>query len=165
MAEIVCCLSLLPGQKRVKMSLVAIRQVTVVVFPQVQAVDVFGPVEVFSAANRLAGGDEYAIELVSARAGSVCTRAFLLAEAGLLDGRRATTHWAACDELARRYPAVAVERDPIFIRDGSSDTPIDVVATECGFGTVETLRRAFQRRVGASPSQYRERFRPALNAA
>jgi transcriptional regulator GlxA family with amidase domain len=48
----------------------------------------------------------------------VCTGAFLLAEAGLLDGRRATTHWSACDALARRYPAVAVDRDPIYVRDG-----------------------------------------------
>jgi transcriptional regulator GlxA family with amidase domain len=49
---------------------------------------------------------------------SVCTGAFLLAEAGLLEGRRATTHWAYCDELAKRYPRVRVEADPIFVRDG-----------------------------------------------
>jgi transcriptional regulator GlxA family with amidase domain len=48
----------------------------------------------------------------------LCTGSFLLAEAGLLDGRRATTHWAYCDELARRFPAVTVEPDPIYIRDG-----------------------------------------------
>jgi transcriptional regulator GlxA family with amidase domain len=48
----------------------------------------------------------------------LCTGAFVLAEAGLLDGRRATTHWMDCDELARRFPAVAVERDPIYVRDG-----------------------------------------------
>ena len=52
------------------------------------------------------------------RLASVCTGAFLLAEAGLLDGRRATTHWAYCGELARRYPQVRVEPDPIFVRDG-----------------------------------------------
>lgn len=48
----------------------------------------------------------------------LCTGAYLLAEAGLLDGRRATTHWEDCDELARRYPRVTVQRDPIYVRDG-----------------------------------------------
>jgi transcriptional regulator GlxA family with amidase domain len=52
------------------------------------------------------------------RVASVCTGAFLLAEAGLLDGRRATTHWRYCDALARRYPAVTVEPDAIYVRDG-----------------------------------------------
>jgi transcriptional regulator GlxA family with amidase domain len=49
---------------------------------------------------------------------SVCTGAFLLAAAGLLDGRRAVTHWRWCAEFARRFPAVHVEADPIFVRDG-----------------------------------------------
>ncbi|HEX3827746.1 MAG TPA: helix-turn-helix domain-containing protein [Sporichthyaceae bacterium] len=48
----------------------------------------------------------------------VCTGAFLLAEAGLLDGRRCTTHWAWGEQLARRYPAVRVDTDPIFVVDG-----------------------------------------------
>ena len=48
---------------------------------------------------------------------ALCTGTFVLAEAGLLDGRRATTHWMDCDELARRFPAVTVERDPIYVRD------------------------------------------------
>jgi transcriptional regulator GlxA family with amidase domain len=52
------------------------------------------------------------------RTASVCTGAFLLAEAGLLDGRRATTHWNACAQLAERYPKLRVESDPIFVRDG-----------------------------------------------
>jgi len=52
------------------------------------------------------------------RTASVCTGAFVLAEAGLLDGRRATTHWNACARLAERYPKVRVEPDPIFVRDG-----------------------------------------------
>jgi transcriptional regulator GlxA family with amidase domain len=47
----------------------------------------------------------------------LCTATFVLAEAGLLDGRSATTHWKDCDELARRFPAVAVQRDPIYVRD------------------------------------------------
>lgn len=50
---------------------------------------------------------------------SVCTGAFLLAETGLLHGLRATTHWAFCERLAREYPAVRVEPDRIFLRDGS----------------------------------------------
>ena len=49
---------------------------------------------------------------------SVCTGAFLLGAAGLLDGRRAVTHWTQCAALARRYPAALVEPDPIFVRDG-----------------------------------------------
>jgi transcriptional regulator GlxA family with amidase domain len=52
------------------------------------------------------------------RVASVCSGAFLLAEAGLLDGRRVTTHWARCAELAARYPAIDVNPDPIYIRDG-----------------------------------------------
>jgi transcriptional regulator GlxA family with amidase domain len=52
------------------------------------------------------------------RTASVCTGAFLLAAAGLLDGRRATTHWASAAELAVRYPAVDVDPEPIFLRDG-----------------------------------------------
>jgi transcriptional regulator GlxA family with amidase domain len=48
----------------------------------------------------------------------LCTGTYVLAEAGLLEGRRATTHWMDCDELGRRYPGVRVERDPIYVRDG-----------------------------------------------
>jgi transcriptional regulator GlxA family with amidase domain len=52
------------------------------------------------------------------RVASVCTGAFLLAAAGLLDGRRAVTHWMQCAKLAQRFPAVLVEADPIFVCDG-----------------------------------------------
>lgn len=62
------------------------------------------------------------------RVASVCTGAFLLAEAGFLDGHRATTHWSACAALRRRYPAVTVEDDPIFIRDGDVWTSAGVTA-------------------------------------
>ncbi len=64
----------------------------------------------------------------SRRVTSVCTGAFLLARAGLLDGRRATTHWASCGELARRHPEVVVESDPIFVRDGHVITSAGVTA-------------------------------------
>jgi transcriptional regulator GlxA family with amidase domain len=216
----------------------------------------------------------------SRRVASVCTGAFLLAEAGVLDGRRATTHWSECASLAERYPQVTVDSDPIFVRDGkvstsagvtagmdlalalldedhgpyvalrtarslvlfvrrtggqsqfsaqlkaaparreplrevqahiaehpgadlsvpalaaraymsernfarafraetgmtpaayveisrverarreleTTDLAIEAVAARCGFGTVETMRRAFGRRVGINPSAYRERF-------
>jgi transcriptional regulator GlxA family with amidase domain len=52
------------------------------------------------------------------RIGSVCSGAFVLAAAGLLDGRRAATHWSACDRLARWRPAVTVDPNAIFVRDG-----------------------------------------------
>ncbi len=64
----------------------------------------------------------------ASRVASVCTGAFLLAEAGLLDGRRAVTHWGSCDALARRHPNVRVETDPIFVRDGDVWTSAGVTA-------------------------------------
>lgn len=62
------------------------------------------------------------------RLGSVCTGAFLLAEAGLLDGRRVATHWRRAAELAARYPAVRVEADAIYVRDGALITSAGVTA-------------------------------------
>lgn len=62
------------------------------------------------------------------RLASVCSGAFLLAHTGLLDGRRATTHWRSCDLLARLYPKVRVEPDPIFIRDGRVYTSAGICA-------------------------------------
>jgi transcriptional regulator GlxA family with amidase domain len=59
---------------------------------------------------------------------SVCTGAFLLAEAGLLDGRRVTTHWSACESLGRRYPAVEVDPEPIFVHHGDLATSAGVTA-------------------------------------
>lgn len=64
----------------------------------------------------------------SRRFGSVCTGALVLAEAGLLDGRRATTHWNWCDELARDFPRVTVDPSPIFVRDGNCYTSAGVTA-------------------------------------
>ncbi|MFT4113406.1 GlxA family transcriptional regulator [Silvibacterium sp.] len=55
----------------------------------------------------------------SRRVAAICTGAFLLAAAGLLDGRKAVTHWNFCDRLAREFPAVHVDPEPIFLRDDS----------------------------------------------
>ena len=54
------------------------------------------------------------------RIGAICTGAFVLAEAGLLRGRRATTHWMAARELARRFPDTLVDEDRIFVADQGS---------------------------------------------
>jgi transcriptional regulator GlxA family with amidase domain len=62
------------------------------------------------------------------RLASICTGAFLLAEAGLLDGRRATTHWASAAEFAARYPEVQLEPDTIYVRQGSLYTSAGVTA-------------------------------------
>lgn len=64
----------------------------------------------------------------AARVGSVCTGAFLLAAAGLLDGRRATTHWRYAGLLQSHYPTVQVEVDRIFIRDGAVWTSAGMTA-------------------------------------
>jgi transcriptional regulator GlxA family with amidase domain len=250
--------------------------------------DVRGPIDTLLVAGGSGARDAgpAAVERVAVLAGrarrvaSVCTGAYVLAAAGLLDGRRATTHWNWCDDLQRRHPAIAIERDPIFVVDGpvrtsagvtagmdlalalveedlgprvalevarwlvlfvkrpggqaqfsaqlagqtadraplrdlqawiadhldadlsvpalaerarmsdrnfarvfraetgmtpavyvealrverarlaleSGASPIDAVALRCGFGTVETLRRAFARRLGVSPTAYRNRF-------
>ena len=167
------------------------RRVAMIAFPDVQILDVTGPLEVFALATRLLRERQrvdqaYAIELLATRAGvlpassglqlvatnafrdvrgsidtlliaggpgaraatrdapllrwlrhmaprvrrlgSVCTGAFVLAEAGLLDGHRATTHWGACRALARQYPKVRVDSDPIFVRDGKVYTSAGVTA-------------------------------------
>jgi transcriptional regulator GlxA family with amidase domain len=81
-----------------------------------------------------AAGDEQLIDWISRaaararRTASVCTGAFLLARAGLLDGRRVTTHWASAQALARGYPHVSVDPDPIFLRDGPIWTSAGVTA-------------------------------------
>ncbi|MCC8243716.1 GlxA family transcriptional regulator [Saccharothrix luteola] len=70
--------------------------------------------------RRVAGG--------ARRVGSVCTGAFPLAAAGLLDGARATTHWAFCDRLAADHPSVDVVPDAIYVRDGRLVTSAGVTA-------------------------------------
>src|SRR5271155_3247573 len=64
----------------------------------------------------------------SRRVASICTGAFPLAAAGLLDGKRAVTHWDFCDRLAREFPKVEVCPDPIFLRDGSTYTSAGITA-------------------------------------
>jgi transcriptional regulator GlxA family with amidase domain len=169
------------------------RRVVMLAFPDVQILDVVGPLEVFARATRwlaerpgAAGPPAYAIEIVGERRGalrsssgirlevdrpirdvggspdtlivaggigtraalgrdpviawlrrmaprvrrlaSVCTGAFLLAEAGLLDGLRVTTHWRACRLLAERHPKLTVDPEPIFIRQGRITTSAGVTA-------------------------------------
>ncbi|MGY2373978.1 GlxA family transcriptional regulator [Pseudomonas sp. SDO524_S393] len=62
------------------------------------------------------------------RTASVCTGAFLLAASGLLDGRRVATHWTRCEELARKFPSLTVEANPIFIQQGAVWTSAGVTA-------------------------------------
>jgi transcriptional regulator GlxA family with amidase domain len=84
--------------------------------------------------HRRAAADEELIAWIARtaptarRTVSVCTGAFLLARAGLLDGRRATTHWASAQELAEAHPQVEVDPDPIYIRDGEIWTSAGVTA-------------------------------------
>jgi len=72
------------------------------------------------------------------RIGSVCAGAFLLAAAGILDGRRATTHWELADALAQRYPHISVDGDRIFTQDGNVWTSAGVSAgTDLALAMVE----------------------------
>jgi transcriptional regulator GlxA family with amidase domain len=82
---------------------------------------------------------------------SICTGAFLLAAAGLLDGRRATTHWQFTDRFARRYPLVRVEGDVLYVADGpvltsagaaaGIDACLHLVRAEFGTATANALAR------------------------
>jgi transcriptional regulator GlxA family with amidase domain len=165
----------------------AARRIIVITVPPVDELDLVGPLQVFSAVNRLAGRVVYAVEVVSnakgskvdgeggmlaflaqghfrrvrgkfdsallvcgvqtrlahdpelfawlrkyaataRRLGAVCVGAFLLAEAGLLDGRRATAHWKFGRELAKRYPKVKAESNPLWVRDGNLYTSAGIAA-------------------------------------
>lgn len=83
---------------------------------------------------------------------SVCSGAFLLAEAGLLDGCRATTHWAAADQMAREFPAVTVDPEPIFVRSSEQvwtaagvtsgiDLALRLVEEDYGTDVAQTVAR------------------------
>ncbi|MEG3181283.1 GlxA family transcriptional regulator [Sphingomonas sp. LT1P40] len=72
------------------------------------------------------------------RYGSICTGAFLLAHAGLLSGRRVTTHWQYADHLAATYPDIQVELDRIFVRDGPVFSSAGVAAAiDLAFSLIE----------------------------
>src|ERR1700739_2260131 len=116
----------------------------VFVFPDFQLLDAAGPISVFEIASRLAGAPAAirvlaevpgggviaaarstkllafvrAAEKRGVRIASVCSGAYILAEAGLLDGRRATTHWRRTPHFLSTYPRVKLESDKIFVRDG-----------------------------------------------
>jgi transcriptional regulator GlxA family with amidase domain len=98
------------------------------------------------------------------RLGAVCVGVFLLAEAGLLNGRRATTHWKFGRELAAKYPAVRVEHDPLWVKDGNLYTSAGIsagidlalawVEEDCGAGLAHEAARElvlFLRRPGGQP--------------
>jgi len=98
------------------------------------------------------------------RLGGVCVSAFLIAEAGLLNGRRATTHWRFGREMATRYPAVRVEHDPLWVKDGNIYTSAGIsagidlalawVEEDCGAALAHEAARElvlFLRRPGGQP--------------
>lgn len=87
----------------------------------------------------------------SRRYGSVCTGAFVLAAAGLLDGRRITTHWSASKCLSETYPKVSVEDDALYVRDGKLRTAAGVTAgLDLALALVEEdLGREIAKRVAA----------------
>jgi Transcriptional regulator containing an amidase domain and an AraC-type DNA-binding HTH domain len=82
---------------------------------------------------------------------SVCSGAFVLAQAGVLDGRRATTHWMHADRLARRYPSIEVDPDVLFVQDGTVvtsagtaagiDAALHIVRTEHGAAATNVIAR------------------------
>jgi transcriptional regulator GlxA family with amidase domain len=98
------------------------------------------------------------------RLGAVCVGSFLLAEAGLLDGRRATAHWRFGRELEARYPRVRVEHEPLWVKDGniytsagtsaSIDLALAWVEEDCGASLAHEAARElvlFLRRPGGQP--------------
>lgn len=95
-----------------------------------------GAAHVQAAADPALVGHVRRLARVSRRVASVCTGASVLAAAGLLDGRRATTHWQFAADLARRHPQVVVDPDPIFVRDGD-------VSTSAGITSALDLTLAF----------------------
>ncbi|RKH13391.1 GlxA family transcriptional regulator [Corallococcus sp. CA053C] len=168
------------------------RRVAMLAYPDVQMLDVTGPLEVFARTSRwlkekgLREDDAYSVEIIGLKRGafpassglrlhadhrfdevgrgidtlliaggigarrysahpplvrwirqqargvrrlaSICTGAFFLAESGLLEGRRATTHWAYCAEFAQRYPGIQLEPDRIFVQEGGLYTAAGVTA-------------------------------------
>jgi len=106
------------------------------------------------------------------RVTSVCTGAFLLADIGLLDGRRATTHWSYAAELAELYPSVFVVSDEIYVGDGSVitaagvaagiDLALSIVEADHGIELAKSVSRRmviYLHRAGGQ-SQFSERYSP-----
>jgi transcriptional regulator GlxA family with amidase domain len=201
------------------------RKIALVGYPGVQSLDLSGPLEVFSMANRfggvrayepilaspaggvihcnsglqlagavalrhlpddldtilIGGGDEAGLQAMrdpdvlgwlakraatTRRIGSVCSGAFVLAAAGVLDGRRATTHWEVCDELRTFRPDITVEPDAIFVADppfytsagvtAGIDLCLSLVEADCGADVALAVARnlvLFIRRPGGQ-TQY-----------
>jgi transcriptional regulator GlxA family with amidase domain len=162
-------------------------RIAILALPGVQMLNLAGPMDVFSAANRLLGGaDAYSVEIVGPtmapivaengarilpdasiatdlrdvdtllvaggptfqdgddlqdavdwisrasrqvrRLGSLCTAALLLAKAGVLDGRRATTHWKTTANMTAAFPAIRLDPDRIYVKDGALYTSAGVTA-------------------------------------
>ena len=106
------------------------------------------------------------------RFGSVCTGAFVLAAAGLLDGKRVATHWASCERLASNFPAVEVDPDSLYVVDGKLwtsagvttgiDMALALVEADLGAAMANLIARHFvlyARRPG-----YQSQFSPLLQA-
>lgn len=112
-----------------------------------------------------------------ARVASICTGAFVLAEAGLLDGRRATTHWRYAARLARMFPAVHVDPDVLYVDEGDVLTSAGVAAgidlclhmVRCDFGAAAAngiaRRIVYAGHRGGGQAQYVERALPATDGA
>jgi len=196
------------------------RRVVVLAVPPVDEFDLVCPIQVFGAANRLAGRLVYSVEVVTngkdvklqgeggvlsflaesnykslnenfdslllvcgvgtrnardaslfawlrriaptvRRIGSVCVGSFLLAQAGLLNGKRATSHWRFSKEFARRYPEVKVESELVWVKDGNTYTSAGIsagidlalawVEEDCGAAVAQEVARElvlFLRRPG-----------------
>jgi transcriptional regulator GlxA family with amidase domain len=118
-----------------------IRRVDTLIVPPTDRIDEL-PAEVFDALRRA--------HARGCRIISLCTGAFILAEAGLLKGRRATTHWTECDDLARRYPDVSVDPGVLYVDEGDiltsagSAASIDLClyVVRCDYGSDVATRLA-----------------------
>jgi transcriptional regulator GlxA family with amidase domain len=118
-----------------------IRRVDTLIVPPTDRIDEL-PAEVFDALRRA--------HARRCRIISLCTGAFILAEAGLLKGRRATTHWTECDDLARRYPDVSVDPGVLYVDEGDiltsagSAASIDLClyVVRCDYGSDVATRLA-----------------------
>jgi transcriptional regulator GlxA family with amidase domain len=123
-----------------------VRRVLVLAVDRAQSLDVLGPVEVFDTARALAPEAGYRLEVVAPTADGRVTLSnglalhaeplpdpppahhTLLAEAGLLEGRPATTHWRWCESLADRHPGIALDPDAVYVHDGNVWTSAGVTA-------------------------------------